>query len=144
MDDNSLDILDVNIMDLPDLPSYKPFPVGFHKASITFEVKVINKKTALVFKITYIECIEQADPEETPARPGDETSVSFFIGKGNEISEGFLKELIEPATKELNIQSLRDFVNYADGMTFGIATAHRFDKNDKTKIYTNLKALTLL
>ena len=95
MSDFNIDsILDGTLDDLADLPEFKPFPVGTHKAVLTMEQKVVNKHPAIEVKLKALETIElPSGSEAEPVSPGQEGTVLYMLD--NELGQGKFKKLLK-------------------------------------------------
>ena len=86
-------ILDATLDDLADMPSIELFPNGAHKVSLEFTVDPV--KVSVRMDMTYIECLELADPTLKAPAPGDKNIIFFNLkkkdGTANEYAQGALK-----------------------------------------------------
>lgn len=134
------DLLDTNLDDLADLPEFKPFPNGTHKAVMRWEQKKIGESPALEMKLKAIETLELAEPgKDQPLEAGAETSVLYMLD--NEFGQGAIKEIVAPALAEaLGVTQLRALIDGSQGMEVIVTTKIRMNK-DKTQSYTDVKKL---
>ena len=141
-------ILEGTLDDLADMPEFKPFPEGAHKAVIRWETKKVKDKTAIFLHLKYIEPVELKDPTATPPANGDETSVMYqFInadGTNNEYAQGGFKKLMASMRTALNIEpTVKNgaVMEQTQNMECLVITNLRTDKKDKTKVYTGVEEL---
>jgi hypothetical protein len=98
MTQTSLDsILDVTLDDLADMPSIELFPNGAHKVSLEFVIDPV--KVSVRMDMTYIECVELADPTAKAPAAGDKNSVFYNLkkkdGEPNAYAQGALKIILQ-------------------------------------------------
>lgn len=134
-------LLDATLDDLEDLPEFKPFPIGAHKASVKLETKAVNGKPCIEAKFTYIEPLELSDPTEAPPKAGDTANTLYDMT--NEFGQGKFKQDFGPIGKALGFSSIRDIVAGIQGTEVNIVSNIRKDKNDATKTYFALKSVQL-
>lgn len=143
-------LLDGTLDDLADVPEFKPFPVGAHRATIKWEVKAVNEKPVVELTITAIESVELADPEGVPVKAGDQTSVMFMFtkkdGTPNELAQGQWKELLAPLASHFATTSNRATMEASNGAECLVVTGIRQDKRDTADVknYTKITSLTVL
>lgn len=157
------DLLDGTLDDLADAPSFKPFAIGVHRATIKWETKTINELPAVELSLKHLETVELKNPEDTPPTVGDETSVAFMLKKkdkdnggaiiANELAQGQWKDLLKLLKKDLNLGdevSNRAVMEATNGMECMVVTDIRIDKREsKTdestwKHYTVVKSINTL
>ena len=134
-------LLDSKLDDLEDLPEFKPFPAGAHNVSVSLAMKEINGAAAVEMKLKLIDTIELADPQASPAKAGDESSVLFMLN--NEFGLGNLKKCATPLSVALGTTSIRETIEAAQDVECAVITALRADRNDKDKFYLNIKELAV-
>ena len=136
------DLLDVTLDDLEDLPEFKPFPGGAHRALASFEQKEINGKVAVELSLNLMETIEQADPQEPASKPGDSCSTAFMLD--NEFGRGNLKKCAMPFGAALNLGSIREIIEQVKEVECVVITSVRKDKNDPDRKYLNIKEIQVV
>lgn len=136
------DLLDVTLDDLEDLPEFKPFPAGAHRALASFEQKEINGKTAVELTLKLLETIEQSDPQEEASKPGDSCSTAFMLD--NEYGRGNLKKCATPFGAALGFSSIREIIEGVKEVECVVVTSVRKDKNDPDKKYLNIKEIQVV
>lgn len=136
-------LLDGSLDDIADLPEFKPYPVGFHKVSINLAAKKMGEKTGIELSMKYIESIELSDPTAIAPKAGDTTNIAFFLD--NELGQGQFKNVIT-ALKSLAPEGAtnREIMAAAADAVVLVSTKQRADKNDATKVYTQLVNLSLV
>lgn len=135
-------LLDATLDDIEDLPEFKPLPAGTHIVEVSLSLKEVNKHPSIEMKIKLVETKELANPNDTPAKPGDETSVLFMVD--NEIGLGKLKLTCKPIQEALGTSSIRELVEQTKNITCAIVSNVRTDSNDKDKHYMNIKELAVV
>lgn len=136
-------LLDSTLDDIADLPEFKNFPPGAHKALATLSIKEINKNTAVELAFKYIEPVqldEGVDEADTP-KEGDSCSTMFMMN--NEFGQGAFKACAAPLAEGLGIlgSSNRDIIEAVTDVEVLIVTSLRADKNDKTKFYMKVNEI---
>lgn len=149
---NDIDsLLDATLDDLADVPEFKPYPIGAHRAVIKWDyTKKVNEKVCVELSIQGIETVELTNPEDTPITPGMTTSMLFNFtkkdGTKNEIAEGQWKELLKPLAAHFGTANNRATMDASNGAECLAVTTIRADKKDPNdvKYYTAIKSLTVL
>lgn len=137
-------ILDSTLDDLADMPEFKPFPAGAHRATIKLEVKAVNDIPSLDIKLEGIESVELSNPEDQPIKQGDSTNQLLMLktkdGKKNEFSEGKMKELLKPLAAHFGTTTNRETIEAANGAEVLVVTKLRKDDRNKEdiKYYTDI------
>ena len=149
------DLLDGTLDDLKDIPEFKPFAAGAHKMTLKFDAtKKINEMPAIEVKLTIIESVELANPEDTPPAPGDTSNVLYMLKKkddkgvvvDNELAQGQFKELMKALSPAFpDAKSNREIMAAAEGYEVLGVTSIRENKKDKNDIkrYTSLDTVLL-
>jgi hypothetical protein len=153
------DLLDGTLDDLADAPAFKPFPAGAHTLKINWITdQPINEVPTVKLKLTHVETVELANPEDEPAKAGDTTEVAFMLKKkdpndaskmiANELAQGQLKEIIASLKTGLNLETAtnREVMAASEGMEVLVSTTIRTDKRDKNdlKHYTAVKSVMVV
>ncbi len=137
-------LLDATLDDLADVPEFKPFPIGVHRCTIKWDMKVVNDSVNPQLTITAIETVDLKDPTNTPCAPGDSTSQMFSLkkkdGTRNELGEGQWKNLLRPLKDHFMTSSIRETMDASNGCEVLAVTSIRTDKRDKDnpKHYTEI------
>lgn len=147
-DNNQVDLdslLDATLDDLADLPEFKIFPAGAYTGTIELLAKKMGDNPGVELKFTLIETNELSDPtQEVPAN-GATTSVGFLLN--NEFGQGELKNVLTAIKSGLNVTeqvSNRELIEMAKGSVCMCVFSTRADKKDTTKVYQQLKSLTVV
>lgn len=135
-------LLDAKLDDLEDLPSFAPYPAGAHKVLASFGTKTINDTLRVMLDFKYIECLEMADSQAAIPKEGDVANTMFTLG--NEFGEGNLKRCSAPFAEALQLETIRDVIEQVQDVECVIITGLRVDKNDKTKIYLDVKEIEIM
>jgi hypothetical protein len=129
-------ILDATLDDLADVPEFKPFAAGTHLATLTTETKLIQNKAAVEWKLTLVEVLELANPEDVPPKAGDTCSGAFIFknndGTKNELAEGQFKEMLRPLQAHLGTTSNRETLEAAQGVQVAVTMTQRAGKVGST------------
>jgi hypothetical protein len=141
-------ILDGTLDDLADMPEFKPFPAGSHRATIRFEQKVINKFSGMEIKLKGIETLElPAGSTEAPLTPGQETSVFYFFQHTNpltaELGQGKFKEIMKSLADHYGPQTNRALIEAANGSEVLVVTGQRKGK-EAGQVYTDIVAVKVV
>lgn len=136
------DILDMEIDDLEDLPEFKPFPPGAHRFYLSLERKEVNDHDSIEAKLVAIETLELDNSADEPLKEGDETSILFMLD--NEFGRGKFKLLAATLAEFAGTKKLREIVEITKNLECIGATSVRKDKNDKDRLYTNIKELKVM
>lgn len=143
-------ILDGTLDDLADMPEFKPFPAGTHRASIKWSFKEINKQNCPNIKFTIAETVELSNPDDTPSKAGDNTDIAFMFkkkdGTKNEIAEGQFKQIMQSLAETYGAKTPRELMAESENAEVLITTKIRTDKKDpqNPKHYTDLVALQVI
>ena len=142
--DNFDALLDANLDDLADLPSYENFPAGVHKATLSITKKEINSKPMMEIKLTAIETVELSKPEEDkPVTAGQVSSALYDLT--NEYAQGNFKKLVSPLAASLGVTSIREIIEQAEGTEVEAVTAFRKGKakpgETEIPVYFEIKKL---
>lgn len=143
MTDMNIDaLLDTNLDDIADLPSWEAFPAGAHRCTLAFEKKQIGDHPAVEAKLAAIETLELAKPADTsPLKAGDSTGVSFMLD--NEFGLGKLKALLVPHAEFAGSTKLGEIMDRLDNCEVVVVTKQRANK-DKTQYYTDIVKMELV
>lgn len=137
-------LLDSTLDDLADMPEFKPFPAGAHRVTIEMEVKAVNDIPSLDIKMTAVETVELANPEDLPVKTGDTTNMLIMLkkkdGTRNEFSEGKMKELMKPLAAHFGTTTNRETLEASNGCEVLVVTKLRKDDRNKddVKYYTDI------
>jgi hypothetical protein len=136
------DLLDMTLDDLADLPEFKPYPAGVHRAKATMEIKEINKKKAVELSFKYVSCEELADDTEATPAADDVASCMYFLD--NEFGQGGLKKVAVPLGEALQLTSLGEIIGQTVDIDCIIVTNIQTDKTDETKRYMRIVDLAVV
>lgn len=152
MSQNQIDLLDSlldsNLEDLADAPTWQEFPPGVHRVIVTeieqFTVESDKSKAGIKLKLKAIETVEAQDPAKVVA-PDQVTSVSFFLLHPNEnvqkSGQGGFKEIMAACASQFGAASNRELMEKLKGSEVLVATDLRKDKKTD-KEYLQLKGFT--
>ena len=137
-------LLDGKLGDLPDLPDFKPYPVGVHRAAITLEPKMVNDKLAISVNFKYISLVELGNPEDVVPAAG--AVANILCQMDNEFGAGMFKKVraaLQPACGLDDTASHREVIEKSKGMEVQIVTALKQAKDDADKYYMTLKDIAV-
>ena len=131
MTNNTYDIdtiLDGEIDDLDDLPSYITFPTGAYviNAPKGMVIKKINEKDSISFEMHIVEVLDVKakallEDEEMP-KPGDIGNTLYMLD--NEFGIGNLKKVLVAIRKAYpHLNGVRDALAASEGENFGIVVS---------------------
>jgi hypothetical protein len=150
---------DFNLNDLPDAPSFTPWPVGSYPCaldSITFEdvdfggnsVKCVVIKATLTGEPNEVkETIHPGEGEPLPIPAIGDSYTWNLSYEGNDdflerLSKGQIKATLAPIANKVGSAQFSDIAAAAPGMAVTIITGCRKGKKDKAdQIYSQLKVL---
>ena len=137
-------LLDADLNDLADLPEFADFPAGVHRCTVDITKKEINGKPMMEVKLTGIETVELAKPEEDKPISVGQTSSSLY-DLTNEFAQGAFKNLIKPLAGALGVTSIREIVEQSNGYELEAVTAFRKGKakpgETEVPVYFQIKKL---
>lgn len=135
-------ILDGTLDDLADLPEFKPFCPGTHKAIITMEQKKVNNHPAIEVKLKAIETIElPANSDAEPVSPGQEATVLYMLD--NELGQGKFKKLLKQLAEGMTgVTTNREIMDTAQNADVLVVTTQRPNR-EKTKMYMDIDSIVM-
>jgi len=130
-DTQELDLMEMTLDDLEDLPTNDPYPAGVHRVKMTLEEKSINNTQSVEASFEYIETVELSGDvaEKDLPKAGDKTSVLCMLN--NEWGRGNLKLLATPVGAALGVSSIRDAISQCNEMEVVIVTFLSLDKKNE-------------
>jgi hypothetical protein len=141
-DDFDLGLLDKNISDIEDLPSFEVPPKGTYAMLVSGGTKKINEHPAVFFDLEVVSTLQLVDAGATPVKDGTKTGVMFLID--NEFGEGSLKKFLAPFAAHFNEENVRRLVKeLIQNVAITCTMDHQTDKTDKTKIYARPKNIAV-
>lgn len=138
-------LLDGTIDDIADLPEFKAFPAGVHRASFQWEYKDINKHPTYIMKLKAIETVElPADSKDQPLVSGAETSVNFMLD--NEVGQGKWKEVMKVLAAKFGEKKNRELIAESNGSEAVFVTKVRTKKDGDTVVasYTDIVEMSFV
>lgn len=137
-----LALLERNLADIEDLPSFEVPPKGTYIFLCSAGTKVVNGKPAVVFDLEVVSTVELVDKTTKPAKEGDKTGVMFFID--NDTGLGFLKKFLAPFAEKYGTDNLKVLVKEKiQNVLISCTMDHQIDKDDKSKIYARPKNIVV-
>lgn len=140
---DSMSLLDANLDDFVDTPSYPVPPAGAYRATIiAYDEKNIGDHPAVSVKFKFMETLELANASDVPMADGTDIDVAYMLD--NEFGVGNVKALLMPLKKHYNTVSARETLEAAKGSDVMLVTTIRKDRNDAEKKYLSIKKLEVL
>lgn len=140
--DNLDELFAADLDDIADLPSFETPPKGAYIGTVSLSIKEINKKPAIEASYTVVETVELEDSADTPVIPGTLFSSAFMLG--NPISEGKLKEFLAPFAAHFGTKKVGELVrDHIKDVQISFVLKHRKDKDDKEKVYADVRNITI-
>jgi hypothetical protein len=136
-------ILDGTLDDLADMPEFKPFPVGTHKAVLTMEQKVVNNHPCVEVKLKALETLElPSGSEDKPVSVGQEGTVLYMLD--NELGQGGFKKLLKQLSEHFGEgKTNREIMAEAQNAEVLVVTTLKANKKDKTKVYMGIDSIVV-
>lgn len=132
--DDDLALLDKSLDEIEDLPSFEIPPSGSYIFKLTRAMKKVNNKIAVEVTHEVMSCIEQNNPEDKPATPGDKFSVLFFLTgdpESTRVSIGLLKRVVQPIAEATGVSNMRDLIkDHLNDVLMSALLKKAKDKND--------------
>jgi len=147
-------MLDQDLTEIADLPTYEVPPKGIYKLLVfkveQKEVEVQNKDKQKIqapviqFDWKVVEPLELVNPEEAESiKPDTQFSESYFFHNDPEKTKAALKDSFKEVASSLGIKNLKQLVEQLQGLEVIGNVKHRVDKNDKEKIYAQVRDIRL-
>lgn len=144
---DDLDILDQDISEIADLAGFEVPPNGEYILGLGVELKSINNKASVVLNYRLISCVKQDDESEKPS-PVDTKFGQMFQLEGDNADKALsaLKPLVAPICEHIGngkVSAAIRWVQEQQEVIVGATVKRRYDREDKEKIYANVKNLRL-
>lgn len=135
-------LFSASLDDIADLPSFETPPKGAYILTVSTDVKEINKKPAVEASYTVVETVELENADEKPAVAGTKFSSAFILG--NAVSEGKLKQFLAPFAAHFGTNNVGELIrDHIKDVTISAVMKHRVDKDDREKIYPDVRNVTV-
>lgn len=137
-------LLDATLDDLEDLPTFKAFPVGTHRATVTLATKDINGKLAVTADFKYIEAVELAEADAVSPKVGDMSNTMFMMA--NEYGQGNFKKMASALAEGLGLQgnTNREIIEAVTDVEVLITTSLRPNTKDADAPFLNVKDIAVI
>lgn len=139
---NLSSLLDMQLDDLADLPEYVRINKGAHRVTVEFIAKQVGDHPAWELKMKLLETLELSDSSDTPQAPGIESSCVYMMD--NEYGAGEFKSIMKPIAAALGVTNIGQIIEAIKGSEAAVVIGWRHAKDDKDKIYLQVKSLTLV
>lgn len=137
------DLFASSLDDLADLPSFEVPSKGAYIGTVATAVKEVNKKPAIEVTYTILETVELENADDKVPAPGTKFSTAFILGTST--AEGFLKQFLLPFAEHFGTKNPGELVrDLIQDVQIAFTLGHRADKEDKEKIYAQVKNITVV
>lgn len=144
--DSVASLLDADLDDLADAPSFEVPPAGAYNATvISWEEKKIGENACIEIKLRLNSTMELANAADTPVADGTETSTVY--NTTNEFGVGDLKEFLKPIKAAHGTVTTRESLDAARGTEIMLVTGVRKGKkgtDSEDKTYLKIKKVEVL
>lgn len=146
MSDDTIDfaLLDKNVSDIEDLPSFDTPPKGTYVLLANAGTKKINDGNYVTVDFDVVSTIELANPND-PKNPAvkDGSKFNLLFQLGNEFGEGNMKKFMAPFVEHFGTDNLRSLVTEKiQNITISCNIDHRVDKKSD-KVYPLVKNVVI-
>jgi hypothetical protein len=125
--DNIESLLNVNLSDLAALPDLKVPPLGRYKLAVTTKTSSDDAQhPALSIWYEVLECLEQVNADDIPAKVGDTFSVQYTID--NKWGLGKLQKGLQVYSMYFNQENIGEIVSLIEGIQINGTVKRREDK----------------
>ncbi len=144
-DNLDLDLLDMNLEDIEDIPGFEAPYAGEYVLRLAAEIKDINKIKYLEIGYEVVECTKKNNDEDPDTIPGTKFSQLFALtGDADRVKQslGYCKKLLAGVAESVGEGNLLILVrDHLPGMMTTATLNRRQDKEDKEKFYPIVKNL---
>lgn len=143
-DDEEVDLslLDKNLSDIDDLPSFEVPAKGTYILLANATTKKVNKHPAMVIDLDVVSTVALANTGDTPPKEGDKFGVLFMLD--NEFGMGNMKKVLAPFAAHFGTDNVKTLVKEKiQNCVISATVDHQIDREDKTKIYARLKNIVV-
>ena len=144
-DMQDLDLLDMNLSDIEDLPGFEVPVAGEYELRVTADIKTVKEKKAVEIGYEVVACTKKNNDADKDTTPGTKFSQLFFLQgdpDGVKISLGKLKELLSGVAEQVGEGNLLVLIrDHLKGMMATATVTRRADKEDKERFYPVVKNL---
>ena len=131
-----------NLSDIEDLPSFEVPPKGSYKLLVSMGTKKVNDKPGVTADFEVIDTVELANSADKPVPAGSKFNTLYFLD--NEYGLGNMKKFLQPFASCFNTESVPELVKEKVQNVVIFATiSHRVDREDKTKVYADVKNVSI-
>lgn len=126
---DSLDsLLNTDLSELAALPDLKVPPLGRYKFGLTTSTKEDGEHPAVVLKYEILECVEQVNEADVPAKVGDIFMVNYTID--NKYGLGKLQKDLQVYATYFNITNIGEILTNMEGVQIIGTVKRREDKKN--------------
>lgn len=142
-DDIDLDLLDKNLTDIEDLPSFEVPPRGTYTFLVNAGTKKVNGHPCVTLDYEVVDTIQLADPTKDKAPvPGSKFNSLFMLD--NEFGEGNMKKNLAPYAEFFGTDNVKVLVKEKiQNVVIQGSVKHRKDKDDPDRVYGEVKNVTI-
>lgn len=129
-----LNLLDQNLADIEDLPSFEVPPAGTYQLLVSLSTKTVNEHPAVAADLEIISTVQLANSADTPAVDGTKFGLLFMLD--NEFGLGNMKKFLAPFAEHFGTDNVRELVTEkVQNVQITATVKRRVDKEDKEKVY---------
>lgn len=144
---DDLDILDKDISEIADLAGFDVPVNGEYVLGLSMELKKVNGKASVCPQYRVISCVKQDNEDDTPT-PVETKFGQLFMLEGDKADTALsaLKPLIAPIGEHIGqgkVSAIIKWIQEQGEIVVGATVKRRYDKEDKEKVYANVKNLRL-
>ena len=134
-------LLDAELDDLEDMPSFAPFPRGVHRCTVSMALKEVNDKPTVEVALKAIETVELDDQADVPTAAGDETNVLCMLD--NEFGRGSFKAIAAAFADFAGTRNNRGIIDAVTDVECLVVTKIRHNKKSGVD-YTDIKEIRVV
>lgn len=142
-------MFDRDLTELAELSVFAPPPSGIYLLECSVKFKPTSaKKPAVEASFKIVNCLQQADASEPPAKEGQEFSTSFVLvtkdNTRNEVGEGSMRAFLEPFAAHLGTTNIKQLVDgRIDKMAITATVLRRPQKDDPDRYNVRIKDINI-
>jgi hypothetical protein len=144
---DDIDLLDKDITEIADLAGFDVPVNGEYVLGFSIDLKKVNGKNSVCPQYRVISCVKQDSEEDTPT-PAETKFGQLFMLEGEKADTALsaLKPLLAPIGEAIGKGKVSEIIKYVQEqgeIIVGATVKRRYDKEDKEKIYANVKNLRM-
>ena len=124
--DNLESLFNTDLTELAGLPDLKVPPIGRYALGVTVSTKEEGEHPQVVIKYEIVECLEQVNTDDTPAKVGDLFTVNYNID--NKYGMGKLEKDLQVYSTFFNTTNIGEILQNMEGVQITGTVKRREDK----------------